>query len=114
MRGKSARVFILLGALCIVSLAVGAAPRMKTVTGKLRAVKENVLVIEKRGLVSSSTVEIEMDTATKKVGQVVPGMRVKVKYREEKDGKKVAVEIEARPEYASKTAKKAARNTRNP
>jgi hypothetical protein len=93
---------------------VEAAPRTKNVTGKLRSVQGNLLVIQKRGLVSDSTIEIEMDDATKKTGQVVPGMRVKVKYREEKDGRKVAVEIKAEPEAASKKAKEAARNTREP
>jgi hypothetical protein len=94
--------------------SVEAGPRTKNVTGKLRSVIDNVMVIQKRGMVSDSTVEIEMDEATKKIGQVVPGMRVKVKYREEKDGRKVAVEIRAEPEVASKTAKEAARNTRQP
>jgi len=94
--------------------AMEAAPRTKNVSGKLRSVQGNLLVIQKRGLVSDSTIEIEMNEATKKTGQVVPGMRVKVKYREEKDGRKVALEIKAEPEAASKTAKEAARNTREP
>lgn len=104
------------GALLAAALprAVAAAPRTKSVTGKLRSVQGNLLVIQKHGLVSDSTMEIEMDDATKKTGQVVPGMRVKVKYREEKDGRKVAVEIRAEPEAASKQAKEAARNTREP
>lgn len=83
----------------------------KTVSGKLRAIHENTLTIENPGLFSASTVEIEMNDATKKSGQLAPGVHVKVKYREE-GGRKIALEITARPEYASKAAKKAATQAR--
>jgi hypothetical protein len=107
----SAPLFLVL---CMLAVTASAGPRTKSVSGKLRSINDNVMVIQKRGMVSDSTVEIAMDDQTKKTGQVVPGMHVKVKYREEKDGRKVAVEIQAEPEFASKTAKEAARNTRKP
>jgi hypothetical protein len=83
----------------------------KTVAGRLRAIHENVLTIESPGLFSARTVEVEMSGATQKSGQLAPGMYVKVRYHEE-GGRKVALEISARPEYASKAAKKAAAQTR--
>ena len=90
----------------------------KSVSGKLRSVKDNVLVIQKSGLVGTSVEEIEMNEDTKKIGQVLPGMHVRVKYREEEVSKgqkrKIAVEIEARPEFASKEAKEASKQTTKP
>jgi hypothetical protein len=83
----------------------------KTVSGKLRAIHENVLTIESPGLFSARTVEVEMNSATQKSGQLAPGMYVKVRYREE-GSRKIALEISTRPEYASKAAKKAAAQTR--
>ncbi len=83
----------------------------KAVAGRLRAIHENVLTIESPGLFSAKMVEVEMNGATQKSGQLAPGMYVKVRYREE-GGRKVALEISARPEYASKAAKKAAAQTR--
>ena len=91
--------------------------KVKSVTGKLRRVDGNVLTIVKRGLMDDSFLEVEMDDSTKKTGQVVQGMHVKVKYREVRDPedkdnvRRIAVEIEARPEFASKDAKKAAKQT---
>jgi len=106
---------VLLGLLWVAPAVAGGT---KTVSGKLRGVRDNVLTIEKKGLLRASDVEIEMNDATKKTGQIVPGMHVKVRYREEnvpgKSGqvRKVAVEVEAWPEFASKTAKEAAKQTR--
>jgi len=91
--------------------------KIKTVSGKLRRIDGNVLTIVKRGLMDDSFLEVEMDDSTKKTGQVVQGMHVKVKYREVRDPedkdnvRRIAVEIEARPEFASKDAKKAAKQT---
>ena len=81
----------------------------KSVTGQLKSIKGKALEIQKIGLLhkDAGVVEIEMNDATKVTGQLVPGVHTKVKYREE-SGKKIAIEIEARPEYASKEAKKAA------
>ena len=97
-------------------LALGmAAQKTKNVSGKIRTVKENVLSLQKAGLVSESYVTIETDKDTKVKGQILPGLHIKAKYREldEKDAagekRKVAVEIETRPEYASKEARKAAK-----
>jgi hypothetical protein len=96
--------------------ALAAAPQTasaggtKTLSGKVKSLKDNVLEIRKSGLVSVSIVEVEMNSATKVTGQLVPGMHVKVKYREE-GGHKFALEIETRPEYASKEAKQAAKQT---
>ena len=85
----------------------------KSLSGKVRSVQGNVVVVKKSGLIGSSEVQIEMNDETKKTGQVAPGMHVKVKYREEKaaDGgtRRIAVEIEARPEYASKKARELAK-----
>lgn len=101
------------------ALAAVRAEKTKTVTGKLRSLKDNVMVIQKRGLVSDSSEIIEINDATKRIGQVVPGMHVKIKYREEApdaDGnrRKIAIEIEARPEFATKEAKEAAKQTTRP
>ncbi len=90
-----------------------AAEKTKTLSGKVRSVEGKVITIKKSGLVSTSEVQVELTDATKTTGQVAPGMHVKVKYREEKnaDGetRRIAVEIAARPEYASKEAKKLAK-----
>jgi hypothetical protein len=95
-------------------LAAGAlyASGTKTVSGELHSVKDKVLSIQKIGLFSKGTgvVEIQMNDATKVTGQLAPGMHVKVKYREE-NGHKIALEVETRPAYASKEAKKAAGQT---
>jgi hypothetical protein len=94
-------------------VAVTAAGGLKTISGELHSLKDNVLTIRKIGLFSKSndTVEIEMNDATKTTGQLALGLHVKVKYREE-NGRKIAVEIETQPAYASKAAKKAAGQTR--
>lgn len=95
------------------------AEKTKTITGKLRSIKDNVMVVEKSGLIGESSETIELTDSTKKTGQVIPGMRVKIKYREEApdaEGKrrKIAVEIEARPQYADKKVKEAAKQTTRP
>ncbi|MGH9815233.1 MAG: hypothetical protein ACRD5F_13895 [Candidatus Acidiferrales bacterium] len=83
--------------------------KTKTLSGKVRSLKENRMVVQKSGLLNESEVVVELTDTTKKTGQVAPGMHVKVKYREEKtpagETRRVAVEIAARPEYASKEAK---------
>lgn len=85
------------------------AGRTKTVSGKLRSVKENVLTLQIARLVSESEMQIEMDEATKKTGEIIPGVHAKIRYREA-EGRKIAVEIVTRPEYASKTAREAAKH----
>jgi hypothetical protein len=89
------------------------ADHTKTMSGKIRKVDGNVLLVDKPGLVSITTIEFELNDATKKSGQVVPGMHVKLKYREE-GRRKIVIEMETRPEFASKTAKKAAKQTESP
>lgn len=102
----------------VVSLLAGsgalADAKTKKLSGKIRSVKDNVLRIEKSGLVGESYVMVEMDKDTRITGQVLPGLHIVVKYREgEKDSegerRKIAVEIETQPEFASKDAKKAAK-----
>jgi hypothetical protein len=92
-------------------LAFAATPargaRTKTISGRLSKVEGNRLTVRKPGLFSSSTVEIEMDKASKISGQLVPGVHVKIHYREE-SGHKIAVEVQAWPEYADKQARRAA------
>jgi len=84
-----------------------AAGGTKTFTGQLKSVKDKVLSIQKIGLFSKSSkaVEIEMDDSTKVTGRLLPGMQLKVKYREE-NGRKIAIEVEAKPYYESKESKK--------
>jgi hypothetical protein len=86
------------------------AQKTKSLSGKIRRVEGHLITIKKSGLVSSSEVEVHLTEDTKRHGQIAPGMHIKVKYREEKtaEGEKrlVAVEVEARPEYASKDARK--------
>jgi hypothetical protein len=87
-----------------------AAEKTKSLSGKIRRVDGNLITIKKSGLVKASEVQVHMTDDTKKHGQVAPGMHIKVKYREEKtaegETRLIAVEVEARPEYASKDAKK--------
>lgn len=104
-------VLLLLAALAgLWQAAPALAEKTKSLSGKIRRVEGNLITIKKSGLVSSSEVEVHMTDDTKKHGQIAPGMHIKVKYREEKtaEGEKrlVAVEVEARPEYASKEARK--------
>lgn len=114
--GHMRRLSLLVALLLLAGASI--ADNTKTVSGKLRSIKDNVLVIQKSGMVGTSTEEIEMNEATKKTGQVLPGMHVKVKYREEEvsrgQKRKIAVEIEARPEFASKEAKEASKQTTKP
>jgi hypothetical protein len=106
------RRIILLVILAGLTATAVVADGTKSVTGQLKGIKGKTLEIQKIGLLkkNAGVVEIEMDDATKVSGQLVPGVHTKVKYREE-NGKKIAIEIEARPEYASKEAKKAAEQT---
>lgn len=102
--------------LCAWLAASPAAEKTKKLSGKISKVKENVLSIQKAGLVGESYTEVETTPATKITGQLNPGLHVVVKYREEGEKnekgerRKIAVEIETRPEYASKDAKKAAKH----
>jgi hypothetical protein len=107
------RRIILLGILAGFAATAAVADGTKSISGQLKSIKDKTLAIQKIGLLSKSAdaIEIEMDDATKVTGQLVPGVHIKVKYREQ-DGRKMAIEIEARPEYASKEAKKAAEQTR--
>ena len=107
------RRIIFLGLLAGLAATAAVAGGTRSVTGQLKSIKGKTLEIQKIGLLSKNAgvVEIEMDDATKVTGQLVPGVHTKVKYREE-SGRKIAIEIEARPEYASKEAKKAAQQTR--
>ena len=86
------------------------AEKTESLSGKIRRVEGNLITIKKSGLVGSSEVEVRMTDNTKKHGQITPGMHIKVKYREEKDAegetRLIAVEVEARPEFASKNARK--------
>jgi hypothetical protein len=86
------------------------AEKTKSLSGKIRRVEGNLITIKKSGLVGSKEVEVHLTDDTKKHGQIAPGMHIKVKYREEKtaegETRLIAVEVEARPEFASKNAKK--------
>ncbi|MGH9703164.1 MAG: hypothetical protein ACRD4K_07300 [Candidatus Acidiferrales bacterium] len=91
------------------SLATAAfAGDTKSLTGTIYKVKDKTVTVRKNSVWSKNTdsIPIEMDDATKTTGQLAPGLYIKVKYREE-GGKKIAVEIETRPQYASKKAKNA-------
>lgn len=107
---------IALAALLFATLAV--AGGAKSLSGKLRRVEGDVLTIEKKGLVNSRLVQVVLEKDTKVTGQLVPGMHVQVKYREERDpdvpgkSRKIALQIEARPEYATKAAREAAKVTK--
>jgi hypothetical protein len=101
------RKFLLLLLACSFAVASTAADT-KTLSGVLHTVKGKVITVQKIGLFSksSNSIAIELDEATKTTGELAPGMHIKVKYREE-GGRKIAVEIETKPEYASKEAKQA-------
>jgi len=108
-------IIYMLAGLLLAAGASLAAEKTKKLSGKIRSVKENVLQIEKSGLVGESYVQVETDAATKVSGQLKPGLHITLKYREEgeKDSegqrRKIAVEISTLPEFASKEAKKAAK-----
>ena len=87
---------------------VAAAGDTKSLTGTIYKVKDKTVTVRKNGMFSKNTdsIPIEIDDATKTTGQLAPGLYIKVKYREE-GGKKIAVEIETRPQYASKKTKNA-------
>ncbi len=108
---------LLAGALVLMlagSLAL--ADRTKSLSGKLRRVEGNVLTVVKKGLGGSSLVEVEYNEKTVVVGQLVPGMILKIKYREEAvEGgtvRRVATQIEAVPDHASKAARGAVQETK--
>lgn len=108
-----------LGAALLLAGLPALAGSKKSVTGKIRSYQDGVVRIEKAGLVGESYVEIEVNDKTKVKGQLLPGLRAKVKYLEEDPGgggvrRRVALEIETRPEYASKQAKKAAEQLSKP
>ena len=111
MRIHRRSVLPLLAALASLWLAAPAlAQKTKSLSGKIRRVEGSLLTIKKSGLVNSSEVEVHLADDTRKHGQIAPGMHIKVQYREEKtaEGAKrlVALEVETRPEYASKDARK--------
>lgn len=114
MLHRKLSVLVLL--LCLSLAGSTAAEKTKKLSGKIRKVTGNILYIEKSGLVSESYTQVHFSGATKITGQLNPGLRITVKYVEEGekdangDRNKVAVEIETRPEYASKEAKKAAKH----
>ena len=110
------RFALLAGALAFVLAGVAMADATKSLSGKLRKVEGNVLTVEKRGFGSSIVVEIEYDDKTRVVGQLLPGMILKVKYREEKGEagavRRMATEVEAVPDRASKAARGAVQETK--
>jgi hypothetical protein len=87
----------------------------KTLSGKLREVKDNALTIQEDHLLNSSMIQVEMNDQTKVTGELAQGMHIKVKYREEREGKgsdkaavhRIAMEIQTWPESASKEDRKA-------
>jgi hypothetical protein len=87
----------------------------KTLSGRLREVKDNALTIQQDHLFDSSMIQVEMNDQTKVTGELAQGMHIKVKYREERDGKgsekatvrRIAMEIQTWPESASKEDRKA-------
>lgn len=121
------RLGILAASLALYALAALAPPMTaapKTLSGKLRAVHGDRLTVQKSNLFGVSNVEVEMTTKTKVHGQLAPGMHVKIKYREEKSGdsrghagkekaatRRIATEIEAWPEFATKSDRKAAKDS---
>ncbi len=105
MASRSLALALLAG--LVFSAAPARAAKTRTLSGTLAKVEGRRLTVRKPGLFSSSTVEIEIDKATKVIGQLAPGLRVRIRYREE-GGRKVALEIKAWPEYAGKQARRAA------
>jgi hypothetical protein len=89
------------------SVVPAGAAGTKTLSGKLRKVEAGLLTVEKPGLVSSSTVEIETDKATRVTGQLAPGMHVKIRYREQ-NGRRIALTVRTWPEHPSRQARRAA------
>ena len=93
--------------------APGVFAATKALSGKLREVKDNTLTIEQDHMFNSSMIHVEMDGQTKVTGELAQGMHIKVKYREEREGKgsekvhRIAMEIQTWPESASKEDRKA-------
>jgi hypothetical protein len=108
---------LLAGALVLMLVgSIALADSTKSLSGKLRRVEGNVLSVVKKSLGGSSLVEVEFDDKTRVVGQLVPGMMLKIKYREEtSEGgavRRVAMQIEAVPDHASKAARGAIQETK--
>jgi hypothetical protein len=100
-------LFALLAAGLLFSDVSARAAGTKTLSGKLRKVEASALTVRTSGMLSSSTVEIEMDKATRVTGQLAPGLRVKIRYREE-NGRKLALTVRTWPAHASRQARRAA------
>jgi hypothetical protein len=102
------RLLLSLGAAALLFFAVPAgAAGTKTLSGKIVKVEAGALTVRKSGLLSSSTVEIEMDKATKVTGELAAGLLVKIRYREE-NGRKLALAVRTWPAHASRQARRAA------
>ena len=109
------------------SLTPSAFAGTKTISGKLRAVNDRVLTIEQKKLLDTTSVDVALDNHTKVTGELVPGMMIKVKFREEtgfagaasgdssaeKSGsvRRIAVQVKTWPEYSSRRDRKAAPDT---
>ena len=111
------RLGLLAGALVLALTAgLALADSTKSLSGKLHRVEGNVLSVVKKSLGGSSLVEVEYNDKTRVVGQLVPGMILKIKFREEPgEGgtvRRVATQIEAVPAHASKTARGAVQETK--
>jgi hypothetical protein len=110
--GGRALAFWLLGLLLLASPVFAG---NKTLSGKLREVKDKALTIQQYHLFDSSMIQVEMDDKTKVTGELAQGMHIKVKYREERGGKgsekaavrRIATEIQTWPESASRDDRKA-------
>jgi len=97
-----------------VLFAPAATAGTKTISGKLRAVEEKILTIEEKKLLQVASVEVEIDSRTKVTGELVPGMMIKVKYREvagENTVRRIALQVKTWPEYSSRRDRKAAPDT---
>lgn len=107
-------VALLLGLFAAAVLAPVARAGTKTLTGKLREVDDKVLIIEEKKLLETNSVQVEVDGQTKVTGELVPGMMIKVTYREDakagdKDAaRRIATKIKTWPEYSSRRDRKAA------
>ena len=88
----------------------------KSLSGKLRKIEGNVLIVVKKGLGGSNLAEVEYDEKTRVVGQLLPGMMLKIKYREEPGEagavRRVATQIEAVPDRATKAAREAVQESK--
>ena len=109
MSGRAVTLWLLV--VLLLTPAVFAAT--KTLSGRLREVKDNALTIQQDHLLNSSMIQVEINDQTKVTGELAQGMHIKVKYREEREGKgpekvrRIAMEIQTWPESASKEDRKA-------